>query len=54
MADADAPAKTDDDDELPPRPSYDDNPAIIDAHRTFLVTLLVAALFIGAVVSFIL
>lgn len=40
--------------DLPPRPSYDDNPAVIDAHRTFLVTLIGAALFIGVVVSFIL
>lgn len=41
-------------DDLPPPPAYDENPAVIDAHRTFLWTLIGAALFIGTVVSFIL
>ncbi len=32
----------------------DDNPALIDAHKTFVATLLCAAAFIGVVISFIL
>ena len=32
----------------------DDNPAIIDAHKTFAATLLCAAVFVGVVISFIL
>lgn len=32
----------------------DDNPAIIDAHKTFVATLLCATAFIGVVTSFIL
>jgi hypothetical protein len=32
----------------------DDNPAIIDAHKTFVATLVCAAAFIGVVTSFIL
>lgn len=41
-------------DGLPARPEMDDSPPIVDAHRTFLATLIGAALFIAAVVSFIL
>ncbi|HUP52881.1 MAG TPA: hypothetical protein VM198_10420 [Longimicrobiales bacterium] len=43
-----------DPDGLPPRPAIDEDPAILDAHRTFLATLLGAAIFIALVVSFIL
>ncbi len=32
----------------------DDNPALIDAHKTFVATLLCAAVFVGVVISFIL
>ena len=32
----------------------DDNPALIDAHKTFVLALLSAAVFVGVVVSFIL
>ena len=32
----------------------DDNPALIDAHKTFVATLLCASVFIGVVISFIL
>ena len=32
----------------------DDNPALIDAHKTFAATLLCAAVFVGVVISFIL
>ena len=40
--------------ELPPRPDFDENPAIVDAHRVFLVTLVCVVLFVAAVVSFVL
>jgi hypothetical protein len=49
-----APQETDDPDGLPPRPVIDEDPATVDAHRTFLATLLGAAIFIAVVVSFIL
>jgi hypothetical protein len=32
----------------------DDNPALIDAHKTFVLSLLGAAMFVGVVISFIL
>ena len=32
----------------------DDNPALIDAHKTFVATLFCAAVFVGVVISFIL
>ena len=32
----------------------DDNPALIDAHKTFVLTLLATAVFVGVVISFIL
>ena len=32
----------------------DDNPALIDAHMTFVATLVCAAAFVGVVISFIL
>ena len=32
----------------------DDNPALIDAHKTFVLMLLCAAVFVGVVISFIL
>ena len=35
-------------------PPDDENPAIIEAHKTFVVTMISAALFIGAVLIFIL
>ena len=39
----------------PPAPPPDaDNPAIIDAHKTFAITLVSAALFIGAIAVLIL
>ncbi|MDH5588586.1 MAG: hypothetical protein OEZ65_01750 [Gemmatimonadota bacterium] len=40
--------------EVSPPLSDDLNPAIIDAHKTFIITLVSAALFIGAVFIFIL
>ena len=48
------PEETGSSEELPARPDFDENPAIVDAHRIFLVTLVSATLFIAAVVSFIL
>ena len=54
MIDEPAPQEADDPDGLPPRPEIDDSPPIVDAHRTFLAMLIAAALFIAAVVSFIL
>ena len=48
------PEETRDSEELPARPEFDENPAIIDAHRIFLLTLVSATIFIAAVVSFIL
>ena len=48
------PEETRDSEELPTRPDFDENPAIVDAHRIFLVTLLGAGVFIAAVVSFVL
>jgi hypothetical protein len=47
-------AEDEDPDGLPPRPDIDEDPSIIDAHRTFLATLVAAAVFIAAVVSFVL
>jgi hypothetical protein len=35
-------------------PPDDENPAIIDLHKTFVITVISAALFVGAVVIFIL
>ena len=35
-------------------PSDDENPAIIEAHKTFVITMITSALFIGAVLIFIL
>ena len=35
-------------------PPDDQNPAIIEAHKTFVITLISSALFIGAVLIFIL
>jgi len=32
----------------------DDNPALIDAHKTFVITLVCVAVFVGMVISFIL
>ena len=35
-------------------PPDDENPAIIEAHKTFVITMISSALFIGAVLIFIL
>jgi hypothetical protein len=35
-------------------PPDEENPAIIDAHKTFVITLIASALFIGSVLIFIL
>lgn len=40
--------------EVPPPPPDDQNPAIFDARKTFIITVICALLFIGAVVLFIL
>lgn len=37
----------------PPITSYDENPAIVDAHKTFLITFFSIVAFIVAVVTFI-
>ena len=39
---------------VPPPPPDETNPAIIDARKTFAITLVGAALFIGTVVIFVL
>ena len=35
-------------------PPDDENPALIEAHKTFVITVISAALFIGSVIIFIL
>lgn len=39
---------------VPAPPPDDQNPALVDAHKTFVITLISAALFIGAVFVFVL
>lgn len=53
MSDQTTPATTSQPD--PPAPPPDaENPAIIDAHKTFIITIVSAALFIGAIAVLIL
>lgn len=40
--------------DVPAETADDQNPALIDAHKTFVITLISAALFIGAVFVFVL
>lgn len=39
---------------VPAPPPDEENPALIDAHKTFVITVISAALFIGAVFVFVL
>jgi predicted secreted protein len=54
MSDHTAPAPASGADEALAPPSDESNPAIIDARRTFLVTMAGAAVFIGVIYLFIL
>ena len=53
MAHSEAPA-TNDQPAPPPAPADEHNPAIIDARKTFVITMISSVLFVGAIVVFIL